>query len=113
MAASQETCEVIGMQKILVGLFDQRMDPTVIYCDNHSCIKLSENPVFHDRSKHIDIQYHHLRDCVARRIMFLQYILTEEKDADILTKALSKCKFKFHRDRIRVADNPFLVEREC
>jgi len=31
------------------------MDPTVIYCDNQSCIKLSENPVFHDRSKHIDI----------------------------------------------------------
>jgi len=43
------------MRKILVGLFDQRMDPTVIYCDNQSCIKLSENPVFHDRSKHIDI----------------------------------------------------------
>ena len=99
--------------KILVGLFDQRMDPTVIYYDNQSCIKLSENPVFHDRSKHIDIQYHHLRDCVARKIMLLQYISTEEQDADILTKALSKCKFEFHRDRIGVADNPFLVEREC
>jgi len=71
MAASQEACEVIWMQKILVGLFDQRMDPNVIYCGNQSCIKLSENPVFHDRSKHIDIRYHHLRDCVARRIMFL------------------------------------------
>ena len=47
------------------------------------------------------------------RIMLLQYISTEEKDADILTKALSKCKFEFHRDRIGVADNPFLVEREC
>ena len=34
MAASQATCEVIWMRKILVGLFDQRMDPTVIYCDN-------------------------------------------------------------------------------
>ena len=47
------------------------------------------------------------------RIMLLQYISTEEQDADILTKALSKCKFEFHRDRIGVADNPFLVEREC
>eukprot|EP00253_Pinus_taeda_P014202 PITA_14202 len=90
-----------------------RMDPTVIYYDNQSCIKLSENPVFHDRSKHINIQYHHLRDCVARRIMLLQYISTEEQDDDILTKASSKCKFEFHRDRIGVADNPFLVEREC
>ena len=55
MAASQVACEAILMRKILVGLFGQRMDPTVIYCDNQSCIKLYENPVFHDRSKHIDI----------------------------------------------------------
>eukprot|EP00253_Pinus_taeda_P036006 PITA_36006 len=60
MAASQETCEAIWMWKILVQLFDQRMDPTVIYCDNQSCIKLSENLVFHNRSKHIDIWYHNL-----------------------------------------------------
>ena len=104
MAASQAACEAIWMRKILVGLFDQRMDPAVIYCDNQSCIKIFENPVFHDWSKHIDNWYHHLRDCVARRIMLLQYILTEEQDAGILTKALSKCKFKSHRDRIRVAD---------
>eukprot|EP00253_Pinus_taeda_P023511 PITA_23511 len=71
MATSQATCEAIWMQKILVRLFDQRMDPTVIYCDNHSSIKLFENLVFHDRSKHIDIQCHHLRDCVVKRIMLL------------------------------------------
>jgi len=60
MAASQVTCEAIWMRKILVGIFGQWMDPTMIYCDNQSCIKLYENPVFHDRSKHIDIRYHHL-----------------------------------------------------
>ena len=49
---------------------------------------------------------------VERRIMLLQYILTEEKDADILTKALSKCKFEFHRDKIEVENNLFFVERE-
>jgi len=113
MAVSQASCEAIWMRKILVGLFDQRMDPIVIYCDNQSCIKLSENPVFHDSSKNIEIWYHHLRDCVARRIMLLQYISTEKKDVEILTKALSKCKFEFHRDRIVVIDNPFLVDREC
>ena len=48
MATSQATCEVIWMRKILVGLFGQMMDPTVIYCDNQSFIKLSENLVFHD-----------------------------------------------------------------
>ena len=43
----------------------------------------------------------------------LLYVSTEEHDANILTKALSNCKFEFHRDRIWVTDNPFLVEREC
>ena len=97
----------------MVGFFGQHMFPTVIYYDIQSCIKLFENLVFHDRSKHIDIRYHHLRDCVLRQIMLLDYIPTEEQDVDILTKALPRCKFEFHRDKIEVVDNPFLVEREC
>ena len=52
------------MRKILVGLFFQMMDPTMIYRDNKSYIKLYENLIFRDRSKHIDIRYHHLRDYV-------------------------------------------------
>jgi hypothetical protein len=63
-AVSQVACEAIWTRKILVGLFVSQLDPTVIYCDNHICIKLSINPAFHDRSKHIDIRYHSLRDCV-------------------------------------------------
>ena len=55
MATSQAACEAISMRKILVGLFGQQMDLMVIHCDNQSCIKISVNPVFHDRSKHIDI----------------------------------------------------------
>jgi hypothetical protein len=55
MAASQTSCEALWLCKMLVGLFDVQLRPTVIYCDNQSCIKLSENPVFHDWSKHIEI----------------------------------------------------------
>ena len=86
---------------------------TLIHCDNQSCIKLSVNPVFHDRSKHIDIWYHHIRDCVQQKIMLLQYIPTEDQDVDILMKAFTKSKFEYHRGRIGVKDNPYLVEREC
>jgi hypothetical protein len=101
------------MRKILVGFFGSHLNMTMIYCDNQSCIKLSINLVFHDIYKHIDIQYHHLRYCVQRKIMLLQYIPTEDQDADILTKVLTRRKFEYHRDRIGVKDNPFLVEREC
>eukprot|EP00253_Pinus_taeda_P034142 PITA_34142 len=113
MAASLAACEAIWMRKILVGLFDSHLDPNVIYCDNQSCIKLSANPIFHDRSKHIDIRYHHIRDFVQRRIMLLSYIPTEDQDANILMKALTRRKFEYHRGRIGVVDNPYLVEREC
>jgi len=89
------------------------MDPDVIYGDNESCIKLSKNPFFHDQSKHIDIQYHHLWYCVQREVMWLEYIPIEEQDANILIKELSRCKFEFHRDKIGVANNPILVEMEC
>ena len=41
------------------NLFDLQLDATCIYCDNHGCVKLSENPVFHDKSKHIEIKYHY------------------------------------------------------
>jgi len=71
MATNQVACEAIWMEKILIRLFGQMMDPVVIHCDNQSCIKLSENLSFHNRSKHFDIWYHHRRDCVQRRIMLL------------------------------------------
>jgi hypothetical protein len=52
------------MRNILVVLFGSHLDLTMIHCDNQSFIKLSINPVFHDRSKNIDIRYHHLIDCL-------------------------------------------------
>lgn len=64
MAASMVACVAIWIHKLSVALFDQVLETTVIHCDNQSCIKLSENLVFHDQSKQIDIRYHFIRDCV-------------------------------------------------
>jgi hypothetical protein len=90
-----------------------QLRPTVIYCDNQSCIKLSENPVFHDRSKHIEIRYHFIRDYVQRGAVELQFISTDEQVADILTKALGRGKFVPFRDKLGVVRNTFLGKREC
>jgi hypothetical protein len=113
MAASQASCEAIWLRKILVDLFDTKLDPTTIYCDNQSCIKLSENPVFHDRSKHIEIRYHFIRDRVQKGAVKLQYVSTNEQVADILTKGLPKGKFEYFREKLGVIENPFLTKREC
>ena len=67
IALSVAVCEVVWLRKLLTDLFDHEMDPTIIHCDNQSCVKLSENHVFHDRSKHIEIKYHYIRDMVQRK----------------------------------------------
>jgi hypothetical protein len=113
MVASQASCEALWLHKMLVGLFDVQLRPTMIYCDNKSCIKLLENPVFHDRSKHIEVRYHFIRDYVQRGAVELQYISTEEQVADILTKALNMGKFVFFRDKLGVVSNTYLSMREC
>ena len=78
MVASLASCEDVWLRKMLVSLFDQQLRPTVIYCDNQSCINLMENPLFHDRSKHIEISYHFIWDHVQRGVVELQYVSTDE-----------------------------------
>ena len=55
IVAFSTSCEAIWLWKLMSGLFTLELDTTVILCDNQSCIKMIENPVFHDRSKHIEI----------------------------------------------------------
>ena len=113
MAASTTSCEAIWLRKLLVNLFKKSMEATKIMYDNQSCIKLSENPVFHDRSKHIEIRYHFIRDQVQRGAVQLQYIPTDDQVADILTKALPRGKHVFFRDKMGLVRNTFLGKREC
>ena len=58
IAASMASCEAVWLQKLFSELFGFTLDTIMILCDNQSGIRLSENPIFHDRSKHIDIRYH-------------------------------------------------------
>ena len=73
-----------------------------IDCDNHSCIKLSETLVFHDKSKHIEIKYQYIRDMVEKGVVELLYIATDEQIADVLTKPLSRVKLEYFRDKLGV-----------
>jgi hypothetical protein len=82
----------VWLHKLVYGLSDQVLNSTVIYCDDHSFVKLSKNPVFHDRLKHIDIKHYILHDKVQRGEVVLQYISTDEQITYILVKPLSKMK---------------------
>jgi hypothetical protein len=102
IAACSASCESIWLQKLLKGLFDLEMEAIVILCDNQSCIKMTNNLVFHDKSKHIEIQYHYIHDMVQRGAIKLQYVGIDEQVVDVLTKPLSHVKFEYFRDKIGV-----------
>ena len=74
MEASMAACEGMWLRKLLSELFECELEATVVHYDNQTRIGLSENPVFHERSKHIDIWYHFLKDCVQRGTIRLEYI---------------------------------------
>ena len=113
IVASVANSEAVWLRKLLSDLFNVELEPTVIHCDNQSCIKLSEILVFHDRSKHIAMRYHYVRDLVQKNILSIQYVPTAEQTVDILTKPLSLTKFVYFRDKLGVAENDSLTEREC
>ena len=96
--------EAVWLRKLLVGLFGEPLNPTIIHCDNQSCIKLSVNPVFHDRSKHIEIPYHYVRDMVERKVIQLEYVSTNDQTADILTKPLSRIKVEHFRKKLGMVE---------
>jgi hypothetical protein len=104
--------KAVWLRKLLADLFGHEMDSTVIHCDNQSCVKLSENPAFHDKSKHIEIKYHYIRDLVQRKV-HVQYLSTHEQVANVFTKPLARMKFEYFRERLVLVENASLVEREC
>jgi hypothetical protein len=113
MAPSLATCEALWLRKLFFGLFDVELEATMIHCDNQSGIKFYKNHVFHDHRKHIDIHYHFLQDCVQKGSMKLQYIQTDDKMANIFTKALRRQKFEKFRDKMGLVQNIFLIKRDC
>ena len=95
-------CEAVWLKNLLSNLFDLQLDATCIHCDNQSCVKLSENPVFHDKLKHIEIKYHYIRDMVQKGAVKLQYVTIDDQIANVLTKTLAKVKFKHFREKLGI-----------
>ena len=68
----------------------RRVQKFKLLVDNKSAIELCKNPVFHERSKHIDTRFHYIRDCVSNGQVDVEHVRTDNQLADILTKALSR-----------------------
>jgi len=76
----------------------------VIYCDNIINILLANNPVYHGRTKHIEVHYHFIREKVLAKEIHLIHVNTEDQVADIFTKALGIDKLKKFRQMLSVLE---------
>ncbi len=95
------TCakQVIWMRRLLSELNVSVSKCTVIYSDNDAARQLSQNPLHHDRTKHIDTQFHYLRDKCTDGVIKIVHISTTHEEADILTKEYIGPMFLMLRDR--------------
>ncbi|KAM0989066.1 hypothetical protein FF1_013044 [Malus domestica] len=102
VAATSCVYHAIWLRNLLKELSMPQEEPTEIYVDNKSTIALAKNPVFHDRSKHIDTRYHYIRECIARKDVQVEYVKSQDQIADIFTKPLRQEDFVRLRNTIGV-----------
>ena len=104
VSLSSATQEVIWLHRLLKNLGISVLFPTTIYEDNQGAIDISRNPKHHDRTKHIDVCHHFVRERVAAGDVSVVYCPTSEMTADIMTKGLGAVKFRKFRDALGVVD---------
>ena len=87
LALSEAVREALWLRQLLAEMDVGFVQPIKIRVDNQSAIRLAENPVQHQRSKHIDIRYFRIREEIEKGRIELEYVMTDHNLADILTKS--------------------------
>uniref|UniRef100_A0A2N9EGZ0 Integrase catalytic domain-containing protein n=1 Tax=Fagus sylvatica TaxID=28930 RepID=A0A2N9EGZ0_FAGSY len=100
------TADLYWVRMLLKDLHVPLSSPPVLWCDNAGALALASNPVFHARTKHIEIDYHFIREKVVNRDMSLRFISTGDQRADIFTKGLPTPRFQLLRDKLLVSSCP-------
>ena len=102
VSAADATSQAIWLRFVLKDFGEMQVDATPLMCDNTSAIAMTRNHVFHQRTKHIKRKYHFIREALQENVIELFYCKSEEKIADIFTKALSKERFVYLRELLGV-----------
>lgn len=105
MALSFTTQEALWLRQ-LINEIDRMLDiPTKIFCDNMGAIQLSNNLLTSQKSKHIDVRYHFLRQHIQNKVIEVNYLHTDQMLADVFTKPMPRVKLDFFVNKLGLVNN--------
>ncbi|KAM0055871.1 putative RNA-directed DNA polymerase [Helianthus debilis subsp. tardiflorus] len=105
--------EVLWIQKLLTEIGFPQTKTSMIMCDNEAAIQISENPVQHDRTKHVEVDMHFIKEKLEAGIIKLPFVRSEDQLADILTKAVNGRIFNHCLVKLSIEDPTNQLEGEC
>jgi hypothetical protein len=104
IAAGHCCAQLLWMRQTLRD-YDYKLSKVPLLCDNESAIRMADNPIEHDRTKHIDIRYQFLRDHQQKGDIKIAYVNTHNQLADIFTKSLEENTFSKLRNELNILDS--------
>ena len=101
MVIAEAVKEAIWLRS-LVDSLGLKQDITVVYCDSQSAIHLTKNQMYHERTKHIDVRYHFIREIISQGAIVVKKVGTSDNLVDMMTKPVTISKFKHCLDIVGV-----------
>ncbi|XP_057451805.1 secreted RxLR effector protein 161-like [Lotus japonicus] len=115
-AMANTTCELLWLKHLLQELKFCELGPMELACDNQSALYLSSNPIFHERTKHIEVDCHFIREKILSGVIKTSYVQSRDQLADMLTKSLRGPRIQYICNKLDALDiyAPTLqLEGEC
>lgn len=109
-AMSHATSEIIWLRSLLSSLQVPCLSPTTLFCDNQSALHLASNPVFHERTKHIEVDCHFIREHLQSGNITTAHISTLHQPADMFTNSLGAKRFQMMLSKLGVHNSHFQLE---
>ncbi|RVW26940.1 Retrovirus-related Pol polyprotein from transposon RE1 [Vitis vinifera] len=99
-AMAQATCEIIWIHQLLCEVGMKCTMPAKLWCDNQAALHIAANPVYHERTKHIEVDCHFIREKIEENLVSTSYVKTGEQLGDIFTKALNGTRVEYFCNKL-------------